>query len=411
MKATKRKVRSQRRGSALALVLLVVVILLVTGTGLLSLSLQSQTLAIRTSAEIQARSAADAGLTKAIFEVNEKLKVKPWDGSTLPLAADETLPNCNAVFSYTITGDIDSGYTIESIGNSGHAEKRVYAAIELQGPFEYALSTQGTIILKSDTLIDGYNSLDPGDTDVEVKIATNSILPDSIILNNGVTVDGDVLVGVDGDADTVIKDMGGTTGDRYAMFEEIEFPAVTPPVLPDMGGDIYVKGNILNITPASSGKYTAINVLLAGSKQEPLPATLIVSCGDVVLHVTGDILVGQLCEIQVKNNASLTLYVDGDIHCHANGGIGNENVPEKLKLYATGQGEQSFDLKAKSDWYGVVYAPNADVAIFAYGDVYGSIVANDFEFKYGGNFYYDEALRNVSVDTEAVRFVVKRWHE
>ena len=110
-----------RRGSALALILATMVILLLIGTSLLSLGLHGQTLGIRTSKEIAARCAADAGLTKAIFEMNEKLKVKPWDDSILPETTDESLTNSDAAFSYTVTGDIDSGYIIESIGRSGRA--------------------------------------------------------------------------------------------------------------------------------------------------------------------------------------------------------------------------------------------------------------------------------------------------
>ena len=70
-----------------------------------------------------------------------------------------------------------------------------------------------------------------------------------------------------------------------------------------------------------------------------------------------------------------------------------------------------FDLKAKSNWSGGVYAPNVDVVLRANADVYGSFVAKDFEFKNGGNMYYDKALRTVSTDDEGVRFVMNRWSE
>ena len=144
MKTTNKTVRSRRRGAALPLVFLVLVILLVIGNGLLSLSLHGQTLGIRTSKEIAARCAADAGLTKAIFEMNEKLKVKPWDDSILPETTDESLTNCDAAFSYTVTGDIDSGYIIESIGRSGRAERKVSCTLSLQGP-KTGLWWMGTI--------------------------------------------------------------------------------------------------------------------------------------------------------------------------------------------------------------------------------------------------------------------------
>jgi len=68
-------------------------------------------------------------------------------------------------------------------------------------------------------------------------------------------------------------------------------------------------------------------------------------------------------------------------------------------------------LKAKSEWVGVIYAPDADVDLYAGGDAYGAVVAGSFEFKAGGNYYYDRALKTVSVEDEGVRFVVKRWQE
>ena len=85
--------------------------------------------------------------------------------------------------------------------------------------------------------------------------------------------------------------------------------------------------------------------------------------------------------------------------------------PTKFQLYSTGEVQQFFDIKAKSTWSGVVYAPNADIDLYAKGDFYGSVVADNFELKSGGNYYYDEALREVEMDDEGVHFVVKRWYE
>jgi choice-of-anchor A domain-containing protein len=139
-----------------------------------------------------------------------------------------------------------------------------------------------------------------------------------------------------------------------------------------------------------------------------------VSGGEVVLHVTGDIWLGQGCEILVKDDSTLILYVDGDITCGNDGGIGYSGSPEDpshVQLYATGTGEQDFDLKAKDKWSGVVYAPNADITIFAKGDVYGSFIADSLEFKADGDMHYDAALSEVAVDEIGVRFVLNRWNE
>ena len=133
-----------------------------------------------------------------------------------------------------------------------------------------------------------------------------------------------------------------------------------------------------------------------------------------MLHITGDIQLGQSCEIIIKDGSTLTLYVDGNIHCRESSGINPESSSQgasTLHVYATGEGIQTFDLKAKSQWTGVVYAPNADINLYANGDAYGAIVANNFEFKSGGNYHYDESLRNIDSDDKGVHFVIKRWEE
>ncbi len=398
--------QSKRKGYVIVLVMLVVVILLAAGVGLLSLGRSSRIFSIRNASDISARCAVDAGLTKALFQMNKKLEADSWDGSTLPQATDEVLPNSDATYSYTVTGDITNGYTIESTGKSNQAERKINTALQLQGPFESAVFTQGNIILKSSTLVDGYNSSDPGVTDVELKIGTNSILANSIVLNSGVIVDGDVLIGVEGDIGYVIQDLGATTDIRYAITQEIEFEPILVPALPDKGAGISVHGSTLTFGPADSGIYGQISL-----KRATNPAVLEIAGGDVVLHITGGIGMGQGCQIVVSEGASLALYLDGDLLAGNEAGINNKNIPSKFKLYGTGGAGQELDLKAKGDFFGTVYAPNADVVINAGGDIYGSFVSSSFELKSGGNFYYDETLKNVSVDDTAVRFVLKHWSE
>ncbi len=406
-----RLLQSKKRGSAIPLAMLTIMLLLATGVALMSVGLNSRVYAMRTTSDIAARCAADAGLTIALHEMNGKLQVKPWDDSTLPQASDVNLPYSDGVCSYNVTGDLCSGYTISSNGQCGHIRKFVRATIGLQGVFDHAILTKSNLILKSGTAVDGYNSRDPLDTDADVVIGTQSTSASNIILNTGVTVNGDIVVGAGGDPSTVIKDLGATTtGLQYAGTSQDPLPRITAPTdLFDRHADISVQGNTATITPADSGQYSQIVL-----KQGSVPAILEISGGDVVLHVTGDIQLGQSCEIIVKDGSTLTLYVDGNIHCRESSGINPDQPTQDAKViqvYATGEGAQLFDLKAKSQWTGVVYAPNAAINLYAGGDVYGSIVADTFEFKAGGNYHYDEALRQVQMDDEGVRFVVMRWQE
>lgn len=403
--------RSKRQGSALVLVTIAAVLLTLIGVGLLQVGLCSRLFAIGSVHKIKASSAADAGLMKAIYEMNEKLKLKSYSEIPSLQATDEILPYCDDTFSYTITQSGSGDYTVESVGKSGQAQKTVCATIDLKGLFDNAILTKANLILKSGTLIDGYNSQDPLDTDTNADIATQSTADSSITLNSGVVVNGDVSVGLGGDPYSAIKDLGATIeGSKHGATEKDPLPLMTSPTnLSYMGTEISAKGSTVTISPADSGTYTGIDLKSTGQ-----PGVLEIDGGVVELHITGDIEVGQSCEIVVKDGSSLILYVDSDIHSRASSGITVENPAkegETLKLYATGEGTQYFDIKAKSEWVGVIYAPNADVDLYANGDVYGSITANNFTFKAGGNYHYDKALKNVSVDDYGVRFVIKRWKE
>lgn len=404
----KKLLRSKRRGDAMPLAVLAAMLLLAMGVALLSLGLRSRLYSTRVTLDIAARCAADAGLEMALFEMNEKLKVKPWSDGVLPEGGTQALSNCDATFSYKVVPS-SGGYLVESVGQSGLAEKRVYAELELQGLFEHAILTRETLTLKSGTTVDGYNSLDPSDTDVDVDIGTQSTANSSIILNHGVTVEGDIIVGIGGNPDTVIKHLGATTGDQYAATQDDPLPQITPPTLPNMGLTIAAKGKTVTLTPADSGRYTAIDLKNASS-----PGILEINGAGIVLHITGDIQLGQSCEIVVTEGSSLIIYCDGNISCGNGSGINTKNPPEAastLQLYATGGNQQTFDIKAKSTFTGVIYAPNANIELYAGGDAYGSIVAKTFEFKAGGNYHYDEALRKVEADEQGVRFVIKRWYE
>ena len=412
----KKLLQSKKRGTALPLAIVAILILLAVGVGLLGLGFQGRVYSFRTASDIAARCAADAGLAKALFEMNQKLQVKPFSEGTLPEATNVSLPYSDQFCSYEVTGNLGSGYTIEATGVSGLASRKVQAVIGLQSAFNHAILTKQSLTLKPGTLVDGYNSLDPSDTDIDIGIGSQSASDSSVILNMGTTVKGDVFVA--GNLSLAVKDLGATvSGDKYISAPQ-PLPGVTAPALPDMGA-ITVAGQTVKITPADSGTYSSIDLQLLATKVKGettvTPGKLVVEGGNVVLYVTGDIQLGNSCEIVVKDGASLTIYSDGNIHCRNGSGINTEAPPEEadtLQIYATGTGSQYFDIKAKSQFTGVIYAPNADVDLYANGDAYGSIVARDFEFKSGGNFYYDEALQEKNtVDDEGVQFVVTRWYE
>ena len=229
---------SKRRGSAMPLVLLAVLLLFLIGMGLFTLGLRSRVFAAKSSSAIAARCAADAGLVQALFELNQQLEVKPWNDSSLPSATDQALTNCEATYSYNV-GSNGSDYFIESIGRSGETTKTVRCALELEGPFDkYALFAQNSIVFKPGTLVEGAFNFP---IDEILVIGTNSTGEAAIETRIGVTIDGDVVVGVGGDPERVINSKweADITGQTSTLTEAHQLPSVTVPhyliTLPSMG--------------------------------------------------------------------------------------------------------------------------------------------------------------------------------
>ena len=395
----KKLLQSKKRGSAIPLVMLVAVILLAMGTGLLRLGLGSRIFSIRTTSDITAQCAADAGLTKAIFEMNEKLKVETWDSSTLPLGTNISLPNCDAVFSYTVTGNLGSGYTIQSTGNSDQAQRTVSCTLQLQGPFEAAIFTEQYLYMKNGSVVDWYNyDADDGN----LKIGTNSTASGSVRLGNSVTIKGDVAVGVGGDPDTVITLGNSATieGQTTALTEKQELlPVTVPEALQSLPSGGTIREDTI-IT--SSAKYNRIDL---GNSE-----TVTIS-GDVTLYITGDVILGNSAELQIEEDASLSLYLGGNLEGKNSSIINNlTRDPQKLKIYGLDSCE-SMRFKNNTDLHGAIYAPDADVVMDNSATVYGAVVAKNFYMKNSGTFNYDASLREASVNDEVVYFTIKNWRE
>jgi hypothetical protein len=377
-------------------------ILLAMGTGLLSLGLHSRIFSIRTTSDIAARSAADAGLIKALFEMNEKLKVEPWDGSSLPQATNTSLPNCDAVFSYTVTGDLSSGYTVESTGIFNRAQRTVSCTLQLQGPFEAAIFTKDGIQLNNSAVVDWYNNTED---DKIMQIGTNNTASGSVVLRNSAIVCGDVVVGMGGDPSVAINDYGATvTGDTRALTERyVMQPITVPEWLESLSSSGAIQNDTNDTTITTSARYSSIDL---GNSE-----TVTISGGNITIYITGDIILGNSAELGIENDASLVLYLGGDFEGKNSSTVNNETQdPQKLKIYCLDSCE-NMRFKNSGDFYGAIYAPNADVVMDNSANIYGSVISKSFDQRNSGTFNYDVTLRDASINDEAVYFTITNWHE
>lgn len=379
------------------LVMLVMAILLPLGLALLSMGERSRALSISASDAIGAQVAADAGLAKALCEMNDRLRAGSFNPASLPTATNESLPGVDATCSYVVTWDAATGYAAQSTGRRRNAEKTVRCTLRLRGPFEFSLFTSGRMSLKSGSIVDWYNQ---DAESIGNQIGTNSTIVDSIEFYNGAIIRADVVTGPGENPDLAIKDTGATiAGGIYSQAEENVLLPVTVPAsvqsLPSSG--------ILsdNEQISASRKYTGISL---GNGEK------IVITGQVSLYVTGDVQFGNSAGIEIQAGGSLTLYVGGRLVGNNSSGFNNLNRdPQKLTIYGL-DSCRSISFKNSSDFYGALYAPHAGVNLDNSGNLYGSFVSDSFDVKNSASLMYDASLRNVTTDDRAVCFVVDRWY-
>jgi len=392
--------RANRRGFALSFATVMVLILSFVGFGILRLGMETRMRAVRTAAQISARSAADAGLTKAVFEMNKNLDVD-WNFNDMVSPAAAVFSSANANYNYTIEETAkDAAYTITSTGQSGLTSETISATVVVQGIFNYAVYAQGYAIPKQPKphrhkdgegprppkplkkggkfeitgySVDGTYSSGAEAYSGPIKLRTNNVHKKSVKLRENVVVNGDIVIGPGGDPDKVVelKDGAVITGDIYAATERQELLSVSVP------------GSLENQT------------LEDYEYQAGVP-------------ITGN-----------NKYSSLIIPKDGVQEIKGSAGVINESQdPTNLLIFGL-DACRKVKIESPVDFYGAVYAPFAKVEMKTGGDLYGAFVGWDVKLKKkkgegDGIFYYDRSLRIgdlLATDGLAARFVVKRWQQ
>lgn len=394
------------KGSVLSLVLLMSVVVFIISISLMSLSLHARMRALRIGDEISARVAADAGFVYALNLLNRKISEEAeWDDAILPSEPTIYLPNSRASYDFIITGDVEGGYSVESTGYTGMAQKTVISNLALEGLFEYAIFADEQIELKMGTSVYGYN-FEPDDAPLQ--IGTNSVEARALDLKNDVTVEGDVVIGPGGDIDTIIPTRMDVdiTGDIYSLPAEYNLSIIDVPeelILAESLGRL-VRG----ITITSDCKFDEID--LHGHGQ------VIEINGDVVIYVVGDVTLGNSAQLlivgtDVNPDASLTLYLGGNLIVKNGASVNNQaQDPKKLRIYGL-ENCESIDFLTDSVYYGTIYAPCANVVTHNNVEIFGSVVAKSFVQHVNADFHYDASLREAELNDIGVSFVVGSWRE
>ena len=399
------RVINKIKGFAIPFVVLAVVVLFVTGVAFLHLGLERRVYSIRTGEGISARCAADAGLQRAMLDLNKVLKAddyKTISDDKLPSASNVGLTGSNADYSYKIVPWGLESKAIESAGKSHEAERIVRAEVSLKNAFEFGVFADEQLILYNSSIIDWYNY---DSEDDPMKVGTNSTQSGAVELKSSITVQGDIVVGPGGDPSKVVSQGSGVDvdGRMYALLSKTQLDSVE---VPGWLAGMLSNGVLENdATITTSGRYDKID--LGNSEKLKIE-------GDVKIYVSGDIILGNDSTIEISDtggDSSLVIYLGGDLECKYGSNINNlTEVPKNFRLLALDSCGQ-IRLKNSTDFYGVVYAPEADIILDNSADLYGSITGENIELKNSVNIHYDASLRDLRDGDSLLRYRLSRWQE
>ena len=433
--------RKFRKGSLLGLVMVIALCLALLGAGMLSLGYGSRMNAAVSTYFIDARTAADAGLQDALYQMNLNFKgLGSWPASPSPV---KSLPNSTSKYFFSVS-DIGSGhFQVDSEGTSAGKIRKVHAITDYASMFDYALFVTNDLFLHSGASVDAYNSLDGPyggeNSGLFVEIGSETEFPsqgnpeEGIGLDSGVTVTGSVAVGTGLSDDQIWGAGGGTHPVLDAADPELIQGGAYSPEISYIWGDIpapppydlvltnkITLPNDANESIGIGGSLTEAQTILCEGIDMQQGSLLTIN-GNVTLYLkktsqngTGDFKMITDASLVITPGSSLTLYVDNVFNTT------NTNYINNLTKYAgnftiygtypeTGTNPPEWDIGSNSDFYGVVYAPNVNVIIRNSGDYYGSIAARSCEVKNSGGIHYDIALANETKFFTG--YIIQRWWE
>lgn len=401
------KTSKKYRGSILPLAVIMVILLAIVGVGMLMLGQGTRIFAARNVADISARLAADAGITKAMHAMNDKLlghlnNGTAWSNSSLPSVTDEAMANAYSKFTFRVDPcgtTMGAGFVATSNGTSSNRQRNVYATIGPESRWEGIL-VDDKIWLGTKSVFD----LWPAGSEGDIVLRTNSTdsNPAAIKINSDVQFlsDVDVIIGPGG-TDEAIFDKDAVISNSYAAIDTVSLSPWEAPGSPTVRSD----SSTLAADVAAGGYYEYPSISLDGELTIDKPVKIYVK-GNVELKSGSSLIIDN-----IGNNGNLVLYLGGDFVAKVNSKIDNKNkVALDLRLLGTVDCSK-IQLDNSFDFCGVIDAPKADIVVMNSGDVYGAFVGKSFDLKNGGTFYYDTRVYDPNTLGYNISFVVKYWSE
>ena len=414
------KSKDEEQGFVLVVgVIVMAVLLLLAVPFLYQLSFENR-LTNKSYKSSAAISLAEAGVERAIWELNYG-DISTWDGDsslrTMTISSFQT-PDGNVIGDIEIrVDDLDGDNpVVSSSGRVAFVESRVLykcARVVLEEerykPWINGIFGDEELDFSSNAYVDSYDSRDGayGGSNMgsEGHVGTNGTHYGCIDLDSNARIYGNALSGPESDPGDVIITRGNAEifGETDSLSEPHDMPSVPLPESLLYNGDYSLGGNDSD-TIDESGVFTSFRL--------DSNCTVTITA-DVTLYITGEFAMRSNSQLEFADGVKVTIYLGGSFIQHSNTQINNlSEDPTSLLILGTDTFNGEMKWNSNSQFWGSVYVPKADVHFNSNADFYGSISAKSFDCDSNAKIHYDLALAALALDgADGTPFTVKSWQE
>ncbi len=298
------------------------------------------------------------------------IEVGRWDNATLTFSSlpDFQSASANAVRVLSVRADVPLFFA-SIMGHDATTVQR--EAVALVTPSCQGIWGVNSVTVPGSVTIDSWDGssgpYDPADPGSNGDVCSNG----TVTVSGSADVSGDVL------ASDITLSGGALT--ISGITEETVDLAVAPP---SDFSDVEIN-NDNNLIPLTDGGFDPFN---------PAEKKLRIPSGDNLTLPPGRYL---FTDLVFNAPATLTLtgpteiYLTGSLNASGSGTINTTMDPADLTIVSSGT---TVSITGSVDFYGSIYAPNADVTLGGNADFYGTLIGGTVDF--GGNFKFhvDESL-------------------
>jgi len=413
------KRRNEEKGFVLVVGMLVMAVLLLLAVPFLYEVSFENKLTTKSYKSSAALSLAEAGVERAIWELNYG-DITTWAGDsslrTMTISSFQT-PDGNVIGDIEIRVEDTEGDNpvVSSLGKVALVESRVLykgARVVLEEekykPWINGIFGDEELDFDSNAYVDSYDSRDGdyGGSNMgsEGHVGTNGTHYGCIDMDSNARIYGNALSGPDSDPGDVIITRGNAEifGEMDSLSEPNDMPSVPlPEGLPYMG-DYFLGGGSAIID--QSGEYASFR----------LDSNAVVTIvADVILYITGEFSMRSNSVLEIDPGIRVIIYLGGTFIQESNTQINNlSEDPTNLLILGTDSFNGDMDWNSNSQLWGAVYVPRADIHLNSNSDFLGSISGKSFDCDSSSKIHYDLALAALALDgADGTPFKIKSWQE